>query len=290
MSYALTTICSYPTFGSDTCLRSQCHGDRLQAQDASLRSENEGGGRLGGTAPGEGGHEVGEHERAESDEDHRYHRHGGFGYRVEMLRANRIHSWRPNAMPRGTPTAMPMTAATGARHATAAASCRRVKPRVFNRARSSSGCARASARTAGKADLQRIADAANKTLNADPNAPGPTLTVLGIQHPAEIVNYRTIGATPVLLVSGLAVGAIIALGLTLASSVRRRKQDLALSKTLGFHPPASSRRRWRGRHRSPRSSASPWECPLASRSDANCGSCSLAASTRYPNPPCRWYR
>ncbi len=88
--------------------------------------------------------------------------------------------------------------------------------------------------TAGKADLQRIADAANNTLNADPNAPGPTLTVLGIQHPAEIVNYRTIGATPVLLASGLAVGAIIALGLTLASSVRRRKRDLALLKTLGF--------------------------------------------------------
>src|SRR5207302_10278822 len=35
------------------------------------------------------------------------------------------------------------------------------------------------------------------------------------------------------LAAGLAAGAIVALGLTLAASVRRRRQDLALLKTIG---------------------------------------------------------
>jgi len=35
-------------------------------------------------------------------------------------------------------------------------------------------------------------------------------------------------------VSGLALGAVTALALTLAASVRRRRRDLALLKTLGF--------------------------------------------------------
>jgi ABC-type lipoprotein release transport system permease subunit len=69
---------------------------------------------------------------------------------------------------------------------------------------------------------------------ADPITAGNDVSVLGVQHPAEIVNYRSVGATPVLLASGLAVGAIVALGLTLASSVRRRRRDLALLKALGF--------------------------------------------------------
>jgi len=36
------------------------------------------------------------------------------------------------------------------------------------------------------------------------------------------------------LVSGLALGAVIALALTLVSSVRQRRRDLALLKTIGF--------------------------------------------------------
>jgi len=42
------------------------------------------------------------------------------------------------------------------------------------------------------------------------------------------------GETPAILASALAAGAIVALGLTLATSVRRRRRDLALLKTLGF--------------------------------------------------------
>jgi hypothetical protein len=60
------------------------------------------------------------------------------------------------------------------------------------------------------------------------------VTVTAVLRPAEIVNYRSLGATPVFLGSGLAVGAVAALGLTLIASVRRRRRDLALLKTLGF--------------------------------------------------------
>jgi ABC-type antimicrobial peptide transport system permease subunit len=89
---------------------------------------------------------------------------------------------------------------------------------------------------AGRAGLQAIADAANKFFAAVPDggAAGYSLSVVGVQHPAEIVNYRTMGSTPALLASTLAAGAIIALALTLAASVRRRRRDLALLKTLGF--------------------------------------------------------
>jgi ABC-type antimicrobial peptide transport system permease subunit len=57
---------------------------------------------------------------------------------------------------------------------------------------------------------------------------------VGVQRPAEILNYRTLGTTPTLLGVALAAGAVIALGLTLVSSVRRRRTDLALLKSLGF--------------------------------------------------------
>ena len=55
-----------------------------------------------------------------------------------------------------------------------------------------------------------------------------------VQRPAEIVNYRTMGNTPALLGAALAAGAVVALGLTLLASVRRRRRELALLKTLGF--------------------------------------------------------
>jgi ABC-type lipoprotein release transport system permease subunit len=55
-----------------------------------------------------------------------------------------------------------------------------------------------------------------------------------VQYPAEIENYRSIGATPAVLAAGLAIGAAAALGLTLLASVRRRRRDLALLKTLGL--------------------------------------------------------
>jgi ABC-type lipoprotein release transport system permease subunit len=60
------------------------------------------------------------------------------------------------------------------------------------------------------------------------------VALLGVQRPAQIVNYSSAGTTPTLLSSALAVGAVSALGLMLVASVRRRRRDLALLKTLGF--------------------------------------------------------
>jgi hypothetical protein len=87
---------------------------------------------------------------------------------------------------------------------------------------------------AGRTNLQRIANFADKVFAADPNGSGNVVSVLGVQRPAQIVNYRSIGSTPVILALGLAAGSIIALGLTLVASVRRRRRDLALLKALGF--------------------------------------------------------
>jgi hypothetical protein len=60
------------------------------------------------------------------------------------------------------------------------------------------------------------------------------IQALPVQRPAEIVNYRTMGTAPLVLAGMLAAGAVVALALTLAASVRRRSRDLALLKTLGF--------------------------------------------------------
>ncbi len=86
---------------------------------------------------------------------------------------------------------------------------------------------------AGLASLQRIARESDRVVEADPNA-GGKFTVVGVEQPAEIVNYRAMGNTPTVLAVGLAAGAVVALGLTLLASVRRRRRELALLKTLGF--------------------------------------------------------
>jgi hypothetical protein len=90
--------------------------------------------------------------------------------------------------------------------------------------------------SAGLASLQRIAQAGTRAFEELPSSlyQGQSVNVLPVQYPAEIENYQSIGAAPALLAAGLAAGAVIALGLTLMASVRRRRRDLALLKTLGF--------------------------------------------------------
>jgi hypothetical protein len=87
---------------------------------------------------------------------------------------------------------------------------------------------------AGRASLQRIVATADKVMASDPQGAGDTYVVLPVQRPAEIVNYQSTGATPAILATGLAIAAVVALGLTLTASVRRRRRDLALLKTFGF--------------------------------------------------------
>jgi hypothetical protein len=60
------------------------------------------------------------------------------------------------------------------------------------------------------------------------------VTLVGVQRPAEIVNYRSMGSTPAILGLALASGAVVALGLTLVASVRRRRRELAMLKTMGL--------------------------------------------------------
>ena len=71
-------------------------------------------------------------------------------------------------------------------------------------------------------------------LNHVPNDPSPAGGLVAHLRPAEIANYRTMGTTPAILGGGLALGAVAALALTLVASVRRRRRELALLKTLGF--------------------------------------------------------
>lgn len=82
-------------------------------------------------------------------------------------------------------------------------------------------------RSAALRSLQQI----NTTLVASPDGAGG---VTSVQRPAEIVNYRSQQNTPAYLGAVLAAGALLALALTLFASVRRRRHELALLKTLGF--------------------------------------------------------
>jgi hypothetical protein len=88
---------------------------------------------------------------------------------------------------------------------------------------------------AAVASLEKIAKFADHVLDAVPNnQDGASVGVIAVQYPADIENYRSIGSIPAALALGLAAGAVVGLGLTLVSSVRRRRRDLALLRTLGF--------------------------------------------------------
>ena len=83
--------------------------------------------------------------------------------------------------------------------------------------------------------LNRIVAASDRAFAEAPGgSAGNAIVVQGVQRPAEIVNYKTIGLTPSLLVAALVLGAVAALTLTLVASVRQRRRDLALLKTIGF--------------------------------------------------------
>jgi hypothetical protein len=80
----------------------------------------------------------------------------------------------------------------------------------------------------------RSLDHISAVLNRPSDPDGPVGGVVSALRPAEIANYRTVGATPALLAGVLAAGALGALGLTLVASVRQRRRQFAVLKALGF--------------------------------------------------------
>jgi hypothetical protein len=90
--------------------------------------------------------------------------------------------------------------------------------------------------TKALASLRHIASVGNRAFTKVPDGggDGDSVVVEPVQYPAEIENYRSIGAIPDVLALALATGAVASLALTLAASVRRRRRDLALLRTLGF--------------------------------------------------------
>ena len=88
--------------------------------------------------------------------------------------------------------------------------------------------------SAAQRDMHHAVQLAGAEFATDPNAAGDDVTVLAVQRPAEIVNYQATGGTPELLAAALGAGATLALALVLADTVRKRRGDLAMLKTLGF--------------------------------------------------------
>lgn len=84
------------------------------------------------------------------------------------------------------------------------------------------------------AAAQRSLAQVTAALNRPSDPDSPVSGVVSALRPAEIASYATVDFTSVMLASLLAAGAISALGLTLAASVRRRRRELAVLKTLGF--------------------------------------------------------
>jgi hypothetical protein len=74
----------------------------------------------------------------------------------------------------------------------------------------------------------------NKVDVALEHAAQDEIGIIPVQRPAEVADAGTLRATPAYLAFALAGGAVLALGLTLIASVRRRRRDLALLKALGF--------------------------------------------------------
>ena len=83
-------------------------------------------------------------------------------------------------------------------------------------------------------DMQHAVEVARAQFAMDPNATGDDVTVISVQRPAEIVNYQATGHTPEVLAGALGVGAVLALLLALAATVRTRRTDLAVLRTMGF--------------------------------------------------------
>lgn len=82
----------------------------------------------------------------------------------------------------------------------------------------------------------RSLEKVNREVNSLPADKGGGVAggVITVLRPVEIVNFHSIGTTPTIFAASLAAGALGALGIIIGASVRRRRRDLALLKSLGF--------------------------------------------------------
>jgi len=80
--------------------------------------------------------------------------------------------------------------------------------------------------------LASLAEVTRDINRADSDEPASGATA--VLRPEVIVNSGSIETVPTVLGAGLAAGAVVALGITLVASVRRRRRDLAIMKTLGL--------------------------------------------------------
>ena len=82
--------------------------------------------------------------------------------------------------------------------------------------------------------LRSLEEISNTINNPNSPSPGSAGGVIAALRPEEIVDSHSIVAIPAVLGASLAIGAALALGTTLVASVRRRRRDLAVLKTLGL--------------------------------------------------------
>ena len=86
-------------------------------------------------------------------------------------------------------------------------------------------------------DVSSAADAsrlAARIIKAEPDKTPGGMYELPPQQGAQIINFRQMGALPLALALGVAAAAIVALALTVMASVRQRRRELALLKSLGM--------------------------------------------------------
>jgi len=69
---------------------------------------------------------------------------------------------------------------------------------------------------------------------ADPLAGFAGQTVFDVQQPAEITTSESIGTAPLSLAVALTLGAVTSLATALGSSIRRRRRELSILRSLGF--------------------------------------------------------
>jgi len=80
--------------------------------------------------------------------------------------------------------------------------------------------------------LRSLAAVSEEINNSDSDRPADGATA--VLRPEVIVNSSSIETIPTVLGAGLGGGAVVALGITLIASVRRRRRDLAIMRTLGL--------------------------------------------------------